>query len=49
MDIKQNPFSPYDFLGYFIPGALAVFALYTIGLRVMPGVTHASWSSLQAG
>ena len=28
MDIKQNPFSLYDFLGYFVPGALLLFALY---------------------
>lgn len=26
MEIKQNPFSLYDFLGYFIPGALLVLA-----------------------
>jgi hypothetical protein len=27
MEIKQNPFSFYDFLGYFVPGALFLYAL----------------------
>ncbi len=27
---KQNPFSLYDFLGYLIPGALAIYAVLTI-------------------
>jgi len=26
MEIKQNPFSLYDFLGYFVPGALCLYA-----------------------
>ena len=30
MNINQNPFSLYDFLGYFIPGALLLFMLSCI-------------------
>ena len=30
MKIEQNPFSLYDFFGYFIPGALLMFLLYLI-------------------
>jgi hypothetical protein len=28
--MKQNPFSLYDFLGYFIPGLLFIFAIFLI-------------------
>jgi len=28
MEFKQNPFSLYDFLGYFVPGALFLYGLY---------------------
>lgn len=31
--IQQNPFSLYDFLGYFIPGALALYLLFILGLH----------------
>lgn len=30
MEIKQNPFSFYDFLGYFVPGSLFVYLLISI-------------------
>lgn len=31
-NIKQNPFSLYDFLGYFVPGAFAIYSLiFTYG------------------
>lgn len=30
MDIKQNPFSLYDFLGYFVPGALLLYLLLIV-------------------
>lgn len=30
MEMKQNPFSLYDFLGYFVPGALFLFGLASI-------------------
>ncbi|WKV98452.1 hypothetical protein PYV50_09615 [Pseudomonas sp. H22_DOA] len=30
MEIKQNPFSFYDFLGYFVPGSLVVYLLFSI-------------------
>lgn len=30
--MKQNPFSLYDFLGYFIPGASLIYLVYIIGL-----------------
>lgn len=30
MQPKQNPFSIYDFLGYFLPGALALFVILAI-------------------
>jgi len=33
MDFKQNPFSFYDFLGYFTPGALLIYG-------VMAGIAH---------
>jgi hypothetical protein len=29
--IKQNPFSLYDFLGYFIPGALLIYSFIALG------------------
>lgn len=35
MDIKQNPFSFYDFLGYFTPGAIFIYG-------VMAGIAHTS-------
>lgn len=28
--LKQNPFSLYDFLGYFIPGSLLIYSVYLI-------------------
>jgi len=30
MEIKQNPFSFYDFLGYFVPGSLFVYLLISV-------------------
>ena len=30
MEVKQNPFSFYDFLGYFVPGSLFVYLLISI-------------------
>ena len=30
MELKQNPFSVYDFLGYFVPGALFLFAAFAM-------------------
>ena len=31
--VRQNPFSIYDFLGYFIPGALVIF----ISIMILKG------------
>ncbi|QKJ72680.1 hypothetical protein HRH33_08850 [Pseudomonas rhodesiae] len=31
MEVKQNPFSFYDFLGYFVPGSLFVYLLISVG------------------
>ena len=36
MDIKQNPFSLYDFLGYFIPGAFLAYTLFFVSSYVIP-------------
>lgn len=40
--IKQNPFSIYDFLGYFIPGALVIYIFFIIfnssGLENLEGI-----------
>ncbi|WP_405229008.1 hypothetical protein [Lentisalinibacter sediminis] len=30
MNLKQNPFSVYDFLGYFTPGALGLYTLFLL-------------------
>ena len=37
MEIKQNPFSLYDFLGYFVPGAL-----FFMGLAAIPLISNPS-------
>jgi hypothetical protein len=34
MELKQNPFTLYDFLGYFVPGALFIFSIL-IGLSII--------------
>jgi hypothetical protein len=39
MDIRQNPFSVYDFLGYLIPGAFALYVLAALGAWAVPGLT----------
>jgi hypothetical protein len=44
MDIKQNPFSFYDFLGYFTPGALALYGVlasyaHFSGADITEGIT----------
>jgi len=36
MDLKQNPFSLYDFLGYFVPGALTLFAAFGASQAWLP-------------
>jgi hypothetical protein len=37
MDLKQNPFSFYDFLGYFTPGAIFLYAaLVVYGHAIAP-------------
>jgi hypothetical protein len=41
MEIKQNPFSLYDFLGYFVPGALFLVGLAAIQLVSNPSITIA--------
>ncbi|WP_102947018.1 hypothetical protein [Stenotrophomonas sp. VV52] len=50
MDVKQSPFSLYDFLGYLFPGAIAIFAFEYIfsylgldtGLTELTALTRAS-------
>lgn len=50
MDVKQSPFSLYDFLGYLFPGAIAIFAFEYIfnylgmdtGLTELTSLTRAS-------
>lgn len=47
MDVKQGPFSLYDFLGYFVPGASSIFILNSftqkLGLSIdFPNLT--SWA-----
>jgi hypothetical protein len=42
MEIKQNPFSLYDFLGYFVPGALFFMGLTTIPLLSNPSTNLAN-------
>jgi hypothetical protein len=37
LDLKQNPFSLYDSLGYFTPGALFVYGLMAAYAHVQPG------------
>ncbi|HEY9100426.1 MAG TPA: hypothetical protein VIN38_16290 [Thiobacillus sp.] len=37
MDLKQNPFSLYDSLGYFTPGAIFVYGLMAAYAHVQPG------------
>jgi hypothetical protein len=39
MDMKQNPFSLYDFLGYFIPGAIFLYGILAVIGHVLPDVT----------
>ncbi len=39
MDIKQNPFSFYDFLGYLIPGAVFLYGVMLILGHLSPGDT----------
>lgn len=38
MNSKQNPFSVYDFLGYFTPGALFVYGVLSIYAHMVPTV-----------
>lgn len=46
MDLKQNPFSLYDFLGYFVPGALTLFAGFAISQAWLPADISQSISSM---
>jgi len=39
MEMKQNPFSLYDFLGYFVPGALFLMGMVAIPLISSPYTT----------
>lgn len=39
MEIKQNPFSFYDFLGYFTPGALFLYGLIAVAGHADSGVS----------
>ncbi len=39
MDIKQNPFSLYDFLGYIIPGAISMYGVLFIFGHITPETT----------
>ena len=43
MDIKQNPFSLYDFLGYFTPGAIFLYGAFAVVGHVMPDKTPTSY------
>ena len=36
MDVKQNPFSIYDFLGYLIPGAVFLYGTLFIFEHISP-------------
>lgn len=40
MDLKQNPFSFYDFLGYFTPGALFLFGIIFTLTHINPDSHH---------
>lgn len=39
MDLKQNPFSLYDFLGYFTPGAIFLYGLMAAYAHTQPDTT----------
>lgn len=43
MDLKQNPFSFYDFLGYFTPGALFLYGLIAAYAHAQPGTDVLSY------
>ena len=40
MPAKQNPFSLFDFLGYFIPGAFFLYALLFLFAYIQPTLLH---------
>ncbi len=37
MELKQNPFSLYDFLGYFLPGGAFLYGCFGLAAAVKPG------------
>jgi len=43
--MRQNPFSLYDFLGYFLPGALFLYGLIGVNSAINPNATFASLAS----
>lgn len=38
MELNQNPFSLYDFLGYFIPGAIFIYGAIAIYAHSQPNL-----------
>jgi len=38
MEIKQNPFSFYDFLGYFVPGSIFIYFVIGISAHALPEI-----------
>jgi hypothetical protein len=45
MDAKQNPFSLYDFLGYFTPGAVFLYGLVAVANRFFGYKLHESFTT----
>jgi hypothetical protein len=45
MDAKQNPFSLYDFLGYFTPGAVFLYGLVAVANRFFGYKLHESFTA----
>ncbi|MBD7987449.1 hypothetical protein H9645_05345 [Luteimonas sp. Sa2BVA3] len=49
MELKQNPFSLYDFLGYFTPGAILLYIAGYFGKIIWPGAPTFHDVAAQAG
>lgn len=52
MPVSKNPFSLYDFLGYFVPGAFMLFALIVVAndnkelVRVIGNIDMGAFSNM---
>lgn len=49
MEIKQNPFSLYDFLGYFTPGAIFLYGCIAIYSHITPSFKPLNYFSFDKG